>query len=653
MRINEDHHLVVDADEGLSYRYEASRHKSRKPQEEPRALIIHAPPAGNKISATISAYANSGKSRHLIIGRDGKEIVQLLPFDQGAVHAFGYDKKSIAIELQYPGELVKKAFRYDPSVKPMSDQYILGTSMNNSRYGDWPLFPREQLDLLFKIAKMLKNRYRIVDVLGYEESFFEEANRGWVTSRTDPGPAFPIIQLREKLGITRRSFILQETSRAVSLLGQPGNAASQLEAGVNIPRKTPMSVVNEMGSWYLIAVAAEINGNPWRMGWVEKSAIRVNINLNVKVNTHHYLTDDQGRKFPEIMPHKNGFRAKPDLDPKYIIMHYTTGMKMESTIAHFKSPSSGVSTHLLIGRDGRVVQFLPFNRIAHHCGFSWWEGEYDLNRFSIGIELDNAGRLSKWGDKWMARKLEIPPENVEQAWYWKLPKPRTEASLPGWETFTKIQLKVALEIVKALKRKYPSIKEILGHDEVNIINRSDPGPLFPWEQFRMALFNKKEPEYIAHKIKDPNPVTFYRNINGVPPNVERNRDESIILKKGANVEILREDEYMAFIRVKKSKDPDLSGWRGWVEKLSFDEPDRNPRVRRTTKNQPLLPGNIGLAPTPAMREKLKSNQNDRRIRIQKYSQDNKWALVVVLPTGNEYGFEGWIRKDQLETADHT
>lgn len=137
-------------------------------------------------------------------------------------------------------------------------------------------------------------------------------------------------------------------------------------------------------------------------------------------------------------------------------MHFTTGTKMESTISHFKDPSSGVSTHLLIGRDGRVVQFLPFDRIAHHAGFSWWERQSNLNNFSIGIELDNAGLLSKGRDgQWMARKMPIDKDNVEQAVHWKQFQSKNRKKFPGWEKFPEVQLQVALKIVKALKEKYP------------------------------------------------------------------------------------------------------------------------------------------------------------------------------------------------------
>ena len=49
-----------------------------------------------------------------------------------------------------------------------------------------------------------------------------------------------------------------------------------------------------------------------------------------------------------------------------------------------------VSAHLLIRRDGRVLQFVPFHRRAWHAGASAFEGRGNCNDFSIGIELEGS-----------------------------------------------------------------------------------------------------------------------------------------------------------------------------------------------------------------------------------------------------------------------
>src|SRR4030095_12501663 len=81
--------------------------------------------------------------------------------------------------------------------------------------------------------------------------------------------------------------------------------------------------------------------------------------------------------------------------PQYLVMHYTAVTTFESTLNHFQNPNAKASAHLLIGRDGKVAQFAPFNIVAFHAGESQWKGLSGLNNFSIGIELVNGGKLVK------------------------------------------------------------------------------------------------------------------------------------------------------------------------------------------------------------------------------------------------------------------
>ena len=49
-----------------------------------------------------------------------------------------------------------------------------------------------------------------------------------------------------------------------------------------------------------------------------------------------------------------------------------------------------VSAHVLIKRNGEVIQFVPFNKRAWHAGVSSYKGKNDCNNFSIGIELEGS-----------------------------------------------------------------------------------------------------------------------------------------------------------------------------------------------------------------------------------------------------------------------
>lgn len=98
---------------------------------------------------------------------------------------------------------------------------------------------------------------------------------------------------------------------------------------------------------------------------------------------------------PEVtwMPSPN-FDARPDgtaID--MIVIHDTEspGVRDARTIwNHFATPKSRVSAHYIIGKDGEIVQCVPDELRAWHCGESYYKGRDHLNDSAIGIELVNA-----------------------------------------------------------------------------------------------------------------------------------------------------------------------------------------------------------------------------------------------------------------------
>jgi len=88
--------------------------------------------------------------------------------------------------------------------------------------------------------------------------------------------------------------------------------------------------------------------------------------------------------------------------PEYLVLHCTTGFTVEDGVRSLIDPRPDrpdlrVSAHLVIGREGRVVQLVPFNKCAWHCGPSLWNGIKGLNSRAIGIELVNAGDVERDG----------------------------------------------------------------------------------------------------------------------------------------------------------------------------------------------------------------------------------------------------------------
>lgn len=108
-----------------------------------------------------------------------------------------------------------------------------------------------------------------------------------------------------------------------------------------------------------------------------------------------------------------------------------------------------VSAHLLIRRDGEVVQFVPFPERAWHAGASVLEGRQRVNDFSIGIELEGS----------------------------------------DYAPFEEAQYRALVEATLALMAAYPDItpERIVGHADIAPDRKTDPGPYFNWSRYRRAV----------------------------------------------------------------------------------------------------------------------------------------------------------------------
>lgn len=99
-----------------------------------------------------------------------------------------------------------------------------------------------------------------------------------------------------------------------------------------------------------------------------------------------------------------------------------------------------VSAHILIERDGSLIQFVPFNKCAWHAGQSNYAGRDRCNEFSIGIELKGSIK----------------------------------------EEFTNDQYSVLNDLLDLLKKEYGDM-DVVGHSEIAPNRKNDPGPYFNWD----------------------------------------------------------------------------------------------------------------------------------------------------------------------------
>lgn len=205
----------------------------------------------------------------------------------------------------------------------------------------------------------------------------------------------------------------------------------------------------------------------------------------------HILTATGGEKisFREATKTSGKF---PEGLPDTIVIHFTAGRDAKSSVRTLTDPGVRASAHLVVGRDNTITQMVPFDTIAWHAGKSSWGGRTGFNKYSIGIEIDNAGRLDRQGDEYLSWfKKPYKPEEVFEGIH------RNEKEKSFWHRYTEQQIELVEEVVRLLADTY-QVRHILGHEEISPGRKTDPGPAFPLDDMRNNILysdrQQDEPE---------------------------------------------------------------------------------------------------------------------------------------------------------------
>jgi len=70
-----------------------------------------------------------------------------------------------------------------------------------------------------------------------------------------------------------------------------------------------------------------------------------------------------------------------------IVIHHTAGASFESDIRWLCDPKTEASAHYIISKKGEIAQLVKDEDIAWHAGKSIFNNVANVNRYSIGIEL--------------------------------------------------------------------------------------------------------------------------------------------------------------------------------------------------------------------------------------------------------------------------
>lgn len=172
---------------------------------------------------------------------------------------------------------------------------------------------------------------------------------------------------------------------------------------------------------------------------------------------------------------------EPIESPLVLVLHTSVTGNLSTAEQVIRSAPEQASVHLLVDRDGRVVQLAPFDSATRHAGQSQWNGLTGLNRYSIALQLINWGRLERRDSVWVSSTGQVVPrQNVVEA------VDPTTGAVTGWERYTDAQLQSVIGIYSSLRQSYPSLRDVVGHQDVSD-NQFDPGPAFPMDRVRAAV----------------------------------------------------------------------------------------------------------------------------------------------------------------------
>ena len=185
-------------------------------------------------------------------------------------------------------------------------------------------------------------------------------------------------------------------------------------------------------------------------------------------------------------PNFNPLKRNPK-QIKFLIFHYT-GMKKESeAIKKLTNLQSEVSSHYFIKNNGKVISMVPDLYIAWHAGKSLWKNYKSLNKYSIGIEINNPGHQF------------------------------------NYKKFSTKQINSILTLSKYLIKKYKIRRQnILGHSDIAPNRKKDPGEKFPWKYLarkKVSLWHSLSNDILMKnrrtKVKAKDKKIFFKNLNKI------------------------------------------------------------------------------------------------------------------------------------------
>lgn len=184
----------------------------------------------------------------------------------------------------------------------------------------------------------------------------------------------------------------------------------------------------------------------------------------------------------------------------YLVIHATSENFAESLRLLTTPTDNPVSSHYLVPTENdtsytanglKVYSLVPEQRRAWHAGVSRWGEEVGLNDRSIGIEVVN----------------EFKCEELEEA----VEETQVGDLVCVFPPYSSKQIKQLSRLLIDILGRYPHIESIniVGHSDVALVRKSDPGPLFPWQDLYQlgigAWPDRADVDYFLSRLADARP----------------------------------------------------------------------------------------------------------------------------------------------------
>lgn len=224
------------------------------------------------------------------------------------------------------------------------------------------------------------------------------------------------------------------------------------------------------------------------------------------------------------------------IKPLYIVVHDTASPLSPQGDINWLAGigNNGSSAHFVVARDGNITQLSNCNVGTWHAGQSKWNGKSNCNSFTIGIEIDNPGKMIKVGTNQYKSYYGILVDD-DKVDFVLAQTPQHGSGY--WATYTPQQIEAVIGMCQAMIKFY-GCTEIITHWQISPGRKVDTNPLFPLEMVRERAFGNRSVKFTVQPeikfVEDATVLVDNLNLRATPQ-----MGQNIIteLSKGTRVDV--------------------------------------------------------------------------------------------------------------------